>query len=69
MPNDFVKKACEPSVKPLDVSALERYETSLRHPWEFLNYKYGVSDIDFKKTDNSLISEYDFYLRSARNNR
>jgi site-specific recombinase XerD len=52
--------------KEFSQGTLERYETSLRHTREFLNYQYGVSDIDIKKIDNSLISEYDFYLRSVR---
>jgi site-specific recombinase XerD len=45
---------------------LERYETSLRHTQEFINYQYGITDIEIKKIDNSFIYEYDFYLRSIR---
>ena len=44
---------------------LERYKTSLRHTQEFLNARYGISDIDIKKIDYSFITEYDFYLRSV----
>ena len=43
----------------------ERYKTSLRHTQEFLNARYGISDIDIRKVDHSFISEYEFYLRSS----
>lgn len=33
---------------------LERYETSLRHTQEFLEYRYRLSDIDIRKIDNAL---------------
>ena len=45
---------------------LERYETSLKHTKEFLNWKYNISDINIEKIDHSFITEYEFYLRSVR---
>ncbi|CAM4264183.1 site-specific integrase [Flavobacterium terrigena] len=45
---------------------LERYETSLKHTKEFLNWKYNISDINIEKIDYSFITEYEFYLRSVR---
>ena len=45
---------------------LERYETSFRHTQEFLEHRYGLTDIDIRKIDNAFITEYDFYLRSVR---
>jgi len=52
--------------KEFSTGTLQRYETSLRHTKEFINYKYGISNIDVKKIDHEFISEYDFYLRSVR---
>jgi site-specific recombinase XerD len=46
---------------------LERYETSLSHTIEFLQWQYRVSDIDIKEIDHQFITTYDFYLRSERN--
>lgn len=45
---------------------LERYNTSLKHTVEFLEWKYKVSDIDINKIDHAFITEYEFYLRSER---
>ncbi|CAM3010264.1 site-specific integrase [Flavobacterium frigoris] len=46
---------------------LERYNTSLKHTVEFLEWKYKVSDIDIKHVDHAFIMEYEFFLRSVRN--
>ena len=45
---------------------LERYQTSLRHTRNFIQWKYRVSDIDIRKVDHSFVTEYEFYLRSVR---
>lgn len=45
---------------------LERYETSLKHTKDFLQWKFNMSDIDINKIDHAFIMEYDFYLRSVR---
>jgi site-specific recombinase XerD len=45
----------------------ERYETSLRHTRNFLQWKYKVGDIDIRGIDHEFITSYDFYLRSERN--
>ena len=45
---------------------LERYETSLKHTKDFLQWKYRVSDIDIEKIDHAFITEYVFYLRTER---
>jgi site-specific recombinase XerD len=45
---------------------LERYETSLKHTKDFLQWKYRVSDIDIEKIDHAFITEYEFYLRTER---
>ena len=46
---------------------LERYNTSLKHTIEFLEWKYNLSDIEITKIDHAFITEYEFYLRSVRN--
>lgn len=46
---------------------LERYNTSLKHTKEFLEWKYKISDIEITKIDHAFITEYEFYLRSVRN--
>ena len=46
---------------------MERYNTSLKHTAEFLEWKYKISDIDISKIDHAFITEYEFYLRSIRN--
>ena len=44
----------------------ERYQTSLKHTKNFLNWKYSISDIDITKIDHAFITDYEFYLRSVR---
>jgi site-specific recombinase XerD len=44
-----------------------RYQTSLKHTQNFLQWKYyKVSDIDIQKIDHDFITNYEFYLRSER---
>ena len=45
---------------------LERYETSLKHTKDFLQWKFRVSDIDIEKIDHAFITEYEFFLRTER---
>jgi site-specific recombinase XerD len=44
----------------------DRYETSLSHTIEFMEWKYNVSDMDVNKIDHAFIMDYDFYLRTER---
>jgi site-specific recombinase XerD len=44
----------------------ERYQTSLKHTKNFLNWKYNIYDIDITKIDHAFITDYEFYLRSVR---
>ena len=46
---------------------LERYNTSLKHTIEFMQWKYDISDIDITKIDHAFITDYEFWLRSVRN--
>ena len=53
--------------KEYAAGTLERYTTSLKHTIEFMQWKYNVSDIDITKIDHAFITDYEFWLRSARN--
>lgn len=44
-----------------------RYETSLKHTVDFIQWKYKVSDIDIRKIDHEFITGYEFYLKSECN--
>ena len=44
----------------------ERYETSLRHTVEFMEWKYKVSDMDVRDINPAFISNYEFWLRTVR---
>lgn len=46
---------------------LERYETSLSHTIEYMQWKFKKSDIDIKEIDYDFVTQYDFYLRTQRN--
>ncbi len=46
---------------------LERYDTSLKHTINFLEWKYKISDIEINKIDHAFITDYEFYLRTVRN--
>lgn len=43
-----------------------RYTTALKHTTDFLQWKFGISDIDIRKIDHAFITEFEFYLRSVR---
>jgi integrase len=47
-------------------STLERYETSYKHTLQFIESKYKISDIDIDKLDYDFISNYEFWLKTAR---
>jgi len=46
---------------------LTRYETSLKHTVNFMQWKYKISDIDIRKIDHEFITSYEFYLKSVCN--
>jgi len=62
--NDKIKALIGKEYAP---GTLERYETSLRHTKEFLEWKYKQTDIDILKIDHAFVTDYEFYLRSVRN--
>jgi site-specific recombinase XerD len=43
-----------------------RYETTLKHTQDFMQWKYKINDIRVKEIDHRFISEFEFYLRSER---
>jgi site-specific recombinase XerD len=45
---------------------LERYRTSFDHTRSFIQWKYGMEDMDIRKLDYEFISEYAFWLKSVR---
>ena len=45
---------------------LERYETSLNHTIQYIQWKYKKSDIDILEIDYDFVQQYDFYLRTER---
>lgn len=62
--NDEVKSLVGKDFAP---GTLERYKTSYDHTKSFMEWKYGVSDMDIKKLDYEFISQYEFWLKSIRN--
>lgn len=46
---------------------LQRFEVTLNHIQNFLQWKYNVSDIRIDKVDHCFITELEFYLRSVKN--
>jgi site-specific recombinase XerD len=44
-----------------------RFETTLRHTKNFIYWKYKVHDMDIRKINYELISEFEFWFRSIRN--
>ena len=61
--NDKVKELVGHVYSP---GTLQRYETSLKHTKDFMQWKYNISDIGISKINHSFITEYEFYLRSVR---
>jgi len=64
---DHNKKVAALVGKEYAVGTAVRYQTSLKHTQEYLQWKYNISDIDIKKIDHDFITNYEFYLRSERN--
>ncbi|MEO8766220.1 MAG: site-specific integrase [Ginsengibacter sp.] len=44
----------------------KRYITSLKHTHSFIQWKYGVKDIEINRLDYEFITEYEFWLKSVR---
>ena len=48
-------------------ATLERYKKSLDHIASFMEWKYGVSDMDIRKMDFEFVSQFEFWLKTFRN--
>lgn len=46
---------------------LQRFEVTLNHIQNFLQWKYNLTDIRIDKVDHCFITELEFYLRSVKN--
>ena len=47
-------------------ATVTRYDTTLKHTQDFIQWKYKINDIRVKQIDHRFISEFEFYLRSER---
>ncbi len=47
-------------------STLQRYETCLMHTKDFMQSRYGISDIQVNKIDYAFLNDFEYYLRSVR---
>lgn len=63
---DHNKKMADLVGDEFSPGTLERYTTSLKHTQDFLFWKFGVRDIDIRKIDHALITDFEHYLRSVR---
>lgn len=62
--NDQMKSLVGRDFSP---ATLERYKTSLDHTKSFMEWKYGVSDMNIKKLDYEFVSQYEYWLKTNRN--
>ena len=62
--NDQVKSLVGKDFAP---ATLERYKKSLDHTTSFMEWKYGVSDMDIRKMDFEFVSQFEFWLKTFRN--
>ncbi len=54
--------------KEYALGTYKRYETSLMLTEEFIKHKYNRSDMQLSELKYSFITEYEFYLKTVRNN-
>jgi site-specific recombinase XerD len=45
---------------------LERYITSKEHTRKFIQWKYGIDDIDIRKLNYAFVADYEFWLKTQR---
>ena len=62
--NDQMKSLVGKDFAP---ATLERYKKSLDHIASFMEWKYGVSDMDIRKMDFDFVSQFEFWLKTFRN--
>ncbi|MEL1246141.1 site-specific integrase [Flavobacterium sp. DGU11] len=44
-----------------------RYETAKAHVHQFLSFKYGIDDLEFRELNYEFIKDYEFYLKTVKN--
>lgn len=52
--------------KEYSPSTLNRYETSLQHVVNFMQWKFGVTDIDIRMINHEFLTDFNFYMRSEK---
>lgn len=62
--NDQMKSLIDKDYSP---TTLKRYKTSLGHTKSFIEWKYGIADLDIKKLNYEFITQYEFWLKTIRN--
>jgi hypothetical protein len=62
--NDQMKSLVGKDFAP---GTLKRYETSFEHTKAFMEWKYGIGDMNIKRLDYEFVSQYDFWLKTFRN--
>lgn len=53
--------------KDMAPATVERYETSLKHTANFIQFNYGKDDIPIAEVNHKFIKDYEFYLKTERN--
>jgi site-specific recombinase XerD len=53
--------------KDFSVATLKRYKTSLGLTKQFIEWKYGMCDLDIKRLNYEFLSQYEFWLKAHRN--
>jgi len=53
--------------KGMAPATVERYETSLKHTANFMQFSYGKEDIPITDVNHKFIKDYEFYLKTERN--
>ncbi|MDN5288395.1 MAG: site-specific tyrosine recombinase XerC [Mucilaginibacter sp.] len=47
-------------------NTIDRYETTINHATTFIQWKYGLDDIDIKKLNHEFITEFCFWFKSEQ---
>lgn len=55
------------SGKDIDPATVGRYETSLKHTANFIQFNFEKDDIPIEKVNHKFITDYEFYLKTERN--
>ena len=48
-------------------ATVTRYETSLKHTANFIQFNYKKDDISITEVNHKFITDYEFYLKTERN--